>query len=170
MPTSLVVKNGSKIVSSSSGAMPAAGIRHGDGDEVAAAGGLRAEGRDAAHLAHADGELAFAFHGVAAVDGEVDQGGFELGDVGNRKAMAVRYLDVDPDPAADEGTDELRHGLDLRADIEHLRLQRLPAGKCQQLSGQLGSALHGLGNRVDVAPAALLPAARGGAGSRSRSG
>ena len=72
------------------------------------------------------------------------------------KQLLSRYLDVDPDPAADEGTDELGHGLDLRADIEHLRLQRLPAGKCQQLTGQLGSALHGLGNRVDVAPAALF--------------
>ena len=103
-----------------------------------------------------DGQPAFAVHGVAAVDGEIDQGGLELGDVGNCKAIAVGYLDVDPDPAADEGTDELGHGLDLRADIEHLRLQRLPAGKCQQLSGQLGSALHRLGNRVDVAPSSLL--------------
>ena len=72
------------------------------------------------------------------------------------KQLPSRYLDVDPDPAADEGTDQLRHGLDLGADIEHLRLQRLPAGKCQQLSGQLGGALHGLGDRVDVAPAALF--------------
>ena len=156
MPTSLVVKNGSKIVSSSSGAMPLPVSAMAMATKSPLRGGLGAEGRDAAHLAHADGEPAFAFHGVAAVDGEVDQGGLELGDVGNRKAIAVRYLDVDPDPAADEGTDELGHGLDLRADIEHLRLQRLPAGKCQQLSGQLGSALHGLGNRVDVAPAALF--------------
>ena len=54
---------------------------------------------------------------------------------------------------ADEGTNELRHRLDLRADIEDLRLQRLPAGKRQQLRGQLGGALHCFGNRVDVAPA-----------------
>ena len=34
--------------------------------------------------------------------------------------------------------------------------KRLPAGERQQLSGQLGGALHGLGNRVDVAPAPLF--------------
>ena len=43
--------------------------------------------------------------------------------------------------------------LDLGADIEHLRLQRLPAGERQQLPGQLGGAFHGFGNRVDVAAA-----------------
>src|SRR6185436_19055657 len=96
-----------------------AGVRHGDGDEFAAACGLRAQGRDAVDLAHAHGESALAVHGVAAVDGKVDQGGFELGDVGNRKATAVRYLDVDPDPAADQRADQLRDGFGLGADIEY---------------------------------------------------
>ena len=50
----------------------------------------------------------------------------------------------------------MRHGFDLVADIEHLRLQRLPAGERQQLSGELGGALHRLANRVDVAPAPLF--------------
>ena len=99
LPTCLVVKNGSKIVSSRSGAIP------GPMSVTVIAtksplGGMRPEGRDTVHLAHADGQPAFAFHGVAAVDG--DQRGLELGDVGNRKAIAVRYLDVDPDAAADD--------------------------------------------------------------------
>src|SRR6185437_2200561 len=123
---------------------------------VAAAGGLGAEGGNAVHLAHAEGQPAFAVHGVAAVDGEIDQGGLELGDVGIRKAIAAGDVDLDPDPAADEGADQLDHRLDLRADIEHLRLQRLPAGKRQQLSGQLGGALDGVGNGVDVAAAAIF--------------
>ncbi len=42
------------------------------------------------------------------------------------------------------------------ADVEDLRLQRLPAGKGQQLRGELGGALDGLGDGVDIAAAALL--------------
>ena len=72
------------------------------------------------------------------------------------KQLVVGNVDVDPDPGADQRADQLRHRLDLGADIEDLRLQRLPAGERQQLSGQLGGALHRLGNRVDVAPAALF--------------
>src|SRR4029450_12724876 len=82
-----------------------AGVRHGDGDELAVARRLGAEGGGGGHFPGGAGQPAFAVHGVAAVDGEIDQGGLELGDVGNRKAIAVRYLDVDPDPAADEGTE-----------------------------------------------------------------
>ncbi len=111
-----MVKKGSKIVSISSGAMPLPVSV----TVIATKSPLRADwarrGGSLCDLAHADGEPAFAFHGVAAVDGEVDQGGLELGDVGNRKAIAVRYLDVDPDAAADQGTNELGHGLDLHAD------------------------------------------------------
>ena len=72
------------------------------------------------------------------------------------KQSGSLILDLDPDPAADERTDQLRHGLDLGADIEHLRLQRLAAGKRQQLRGQLRGPFHGFGNRVDVAAAALF--------------
>ena len=103
-----------------------------------------------------DGEPAFAVHGVAAVDREIDQGGLELRDVGNREAIGVGYVDLDPDPAADQGTNKLRDRLDLGADVEHLGLQRLPAGKRQQLAGQFGGALDGIGNRIDVAAAALF--------------
>ena len=72
------------------------------------------------------------------------------------KQSVIGYVDLDPDPAADQRTDQLRHRLDLGADIEHLRFQRLPAGKRQQLAGQLGGALDGLGDRVDIAAAALF--------------
>ena len=103
-----------------------------------------------------DVQPALAVHGIAAVDGEIHQRGFELRDIGDRETVEIGNVDVDPDPGADQRTDQLRHRLDLGADIEHLRLQRLPAGERQQLSGQLGGALHRLGNRVDVAPAPLF--------------
>ncbi len=49
--------------------------------------------------------------------------GFELRDIGDRKAVEIGNVDVDPDPGADQRADQLRHRLDLGADIEHLRLQ-----------------------------------------------
>ena len=101
-------------------------------------------------------KLATLPHGVAGIDREIDQGGLELGDVGNRKAIGVRYVDLDPDPCADQWTHELRDRVDLGADIEHLRFQRLPSGKRQQLPGQLGGAFDGIGDRVDVTAAALV--------------
>ncbi len=70
--------------------------------------------------------------------------------------MEIGDVEIDPDPRADQRADQLRHRLDLGADIEYLRLQRLPAGERQQLPGQLGGALHGLRNGVDVAPASLF--------------
>ena len=70
--------------------------------------------------------------------------------------IGVADVDVDLDAAADERADELGDVLDLGADIEDLRLQRLAAGEGEKLRGELGSALHRLGDRIDVAAAALL--------------
>ena len=112
-----------------------------------------------------DVQPALAVHGIAAVDGEIHQRGFELRDIGDRETVEIGNVDVDPDPGADQRTDQLRHRLDLGADIEHLRLQGLPAGERQQLSGQLGGALHRR-NRVDM-PAPLFRSSRR-RGSRSR--
>ena len=72
------------------------------------------------------------------------------------RQSASSILDVDADPAADQRTDQLRDRLDLRADIEHLRLQRLAAGERQQLPGQFGRAFDGFGDRVDIAAAPLF--------------
>ena len=104
----------------------------------------------------ADRQPAFAVHGIAAVDGEIDQRGLELRDVGDREAIGIGDIDFDLDPAADQRTNKLRHAFDLGADVEHLRFQRLAAGKRQQLRGQLRCPFHGFGNRVDVAAAALF--------------
>src|SRR6185295_19899741 len=127
------------------------GVGHGNGDEVAAAGGLGAERRNLIRVADADVQPALVVHGVAAVDGKIHQRGFELRDIGDRETVEIGNVDVDPDPGADQRTDQLRHRLDLGADIEYLRLQGLPAGERQQLAGQLGGALHRFANRIDVA-------------------
>ena len=67
-----------------------AGIGDRDRNEVAAAGGLRAERRDGMDFLDADSQPAFAVHGIAAVDGEIDQRGLELRDVGDREAIGRR--------------------------------------------------------------------------------
>ena len=72
------------------------------------------------------------------------------------KQSGSAIFDLDLDPGADQRTNQLRHALDLRADIEYLRFQWLPAGKRQQLRGQFRCPFHGFGNRVDIAAAALL--------------
>ena len=110
LPTSLVVKNGSKIASRWSARDAGAGV----GNEMATKSPLRADWARRAgmalDLATLIVEPAFAVHGVAAVDGEIDQRGLELRDVGDREAVGVVDIDLDPDPAADQRTDQLRDG------------------------------------------------------------
>ena len=133
-----------------------AGVGNGDGDEVAAARGLGAQGRDGVNFLDCDCQQAFLVHGIAAVYGEIDQRGLELRDVGNCEAIDIGDIDLDPDPGADQRTNKPRHAFYLRADIEYLRFEWLPAGKRQQLSGQFRCPFHGLGNRIDIAAPAIL--------------
>src|SRR5262249_12534579 len=72
---------------------------------------------------------------------------------GKREAVLVADLDLDLDAAADERADQLRDVLDLRADVEHFRLERLAAGEGQKLRRQLGGALHRPGDRLDLTAA-----------------
>ena len=101
-------------------------------------------------------KAALAGHRIAGIDGEIDQRGFELRDIGGGKTPEIAKLDLDLDPAAHQRADQLRDALDLRADIEHLRRQRLAPGKGQQLAGQLRCAIHRVRNRIDVTAAAIL--------------
>ena len=156
LPTSLVVKNGSKILSSWSAAMPMPVSCI----EIATNSPLRPGCARRAGmplgLADCDRQAAFAIHGIAAVDGEIDQRRLELRDVGDGMAVRIADFDVDLDAPADQRPDQLRDALDLGADIEDLRLQRLAAGEGEQLAGQFGGPFHGFRDGVDIAAAALL--------------
>ena len=133
-----------------------AGVRHSDGDEVAASRGLAAEWRDDGNFPDVDGQSPFAVHGIARIDGKIDQSGLELRDVGDGKTIGVGDLDLDFDPAPDQRTNQLCDGFDLGADVEDLRRQRLAAGKRQQLRRQLRGPFDRLRDCVDIAPAALF--------------
>ena len=72
------------------------------------------------------------------------------------KQLTSVDVDLDPDPAAHQRTNKPRHAFDLGADIEDLRFQRLPAGKRQQLRGQLRCPFHRFRDRIDVTAAAVF--------------
>ena len=156
LPTSLVVKNGSKMASSMSAGIP---------DPVSVTEtatnrpSRRAWPRSTGMASTASTwmtRLPSSRHRIAGIDGEIDQRGFELRDVGGGKTGRIAQLDLDLDPAAHQRADQLRDAFDLRADIEHLRRQRLPPGKGQQLAGQLRGAIDRVRNRIDVTAAPVL--------------
>src|SRR5882757_4323368 len=103
LPTSLVVKNGSKIASIWSAAIPVPVSAM----AMAMKFPLRADWARSAGMAGIFLTLMVSRPSsfmASGVDREIDQGGLELRDVGDRKAIGVRYVDLDPDPGADQRT------------------------------------------------------------------
>ena len=133
-----------------------AGIGHRDRDEIAAAGGLGAQRRDGATLRTPIVSWPSPSMASRPLTARLIIAVSNCAMSAIAKQSVSDQLDLDADPAADQRTNQLRHGVDLVADIEDLRLQRLAAGECQQLRGQLRGALHGFGDRVDIAAAALF--------------
>src|SRR6201999_4148867 len=72
------------------------------------------------------------------------------------KTRTIAKANLDLNSAAHQRTDQLCDAFDLLADIEHLRRQRLAAGKSQQLTSQLGRAIDRVRDRIDVAAAAFF--------------
>ena len=81
---------------------------------------------------------------------------FELRDVGGGKTRTIAKIELDLNSAAHQRADQLRDAFDLRADIEHLRRQRLAAGKSQKLAGQFRRAIDRVRNRIDVTAAPIF--------------
>ena len=133
-----------------------AGVPDRDGNEFSVAPVAGARRRDRIGLLDPDGNQTLILHRIPAVDGEIDQGCLELRDVRHRETFRVANFKSDLNSSADQRADQLRDSFDLQADIEHLRSQRLPPRERQQLSGQFGCAINGVGNRIDVAAAAIL--------------
>jgi hypothetical protein len=116
-------------------------VGHGDGD--LAIGGFDGEG-DGAPL-----------HGIAGIDHQVDQGGFELVevrlDVAGLRGALHQHLHVRTDDAAQHFGDLF----DLMQHREHFRAQCLATGEGQQLAGELGGAVGGVEDGVQVTLLAL---------------
>ncbi len=101
--------------------------------------------------------MAAARHGVAGVQGEVDDDLLDLAGIGvdvGGGGRAARDLDV----LADQPAQQLGGLLDHRAEREDLGLQHLLAAESQQLAGERGRPL---GRPGDLLEAVLAPRVAG---------
>ena len=125
-------------------------------DEVATDRRVAANRRNDRDGMHSDGEGALAVHGVPGIDGHVHEGRVELARVGVDEAGLVREVGDHLDARTAQGADHVADGGDALAGVEDLGLQGLPAREGQQLTRELGGAVDRVGDRADVALAALL--------------
>ena len=158
LPTSLVVKNGSKIVSSWSGAMPLPVSVTEIAMKSPPRRGLRAQRRDAAapcarrwsrRPSPSMASRALTARLISAVSN------WAMSAIAKQSPIVDISTSIRMRPPT-SGRTSCATASTWRADIEDLRLQRLPPGKGQQLPGQLGGALDGVGDRVDIAAAPLF--------------
>nr|GEU28229.1 hypothetical protein [Tanacetum cinerariifolium] len=98
-----------------------------------------------------DGEPAGAFHGVARIDGQVQDRVFHLGHVDGSAPQAAGHHGLDFHFGAQRAAQHVFHAVEQAADLDHLGRQRLAPGERQQVAGQAGAALDA-GQRI-VEPA-----------------
>ena len=99
------------------------------------------------HVPACDGEQPAARHGVARVDGEVEQHLFELARVGEHQLQIRRHGNLEADILPDRSS---QHGLESGYDVAQLggpQLEHLLAPERQQL---LGQPLEVLGGVLDI--------------------
>ena len=152
LPTSLVVKNGSKILSRTSAGMPwpvssTSISTYSAGDErlfleVGAFGGGK--------VARAQQDVAAVAHRVARVDDQIDDHLLELVEVGLDQPEIAAVHDVEIDRLADQPAQQhLQFGQHV-AELQGLRPQRLPAREGEQLPHQARRAIGVLLDLHDV--------------------
>ena len=121
----------------------------GDGDDDVPAGAHIGIGRDIVVIelddASFDCELAAAAHGIAAIDGEVDERSLKLGRVGFDEGVFRRQHQLQFHRLADRAADEREHVPDEVIDPHLFRLHSLLAREAQQLPRQLGTLFRRLG-------------------------
>ena len=96
-----------------------------------------------------DAQLAAFGHGVAGVDGQVDQRAFQLVRVRervHRRARLGRH-DHHPHGIRQRAPQQVHRVVDQLGHIDRLRRQRLLSGEGQQAADQLGAAVRGLERR-----------------------
>ena len=136
MPTSLVVKNGSKILSMISGGMPVPVSS--TSTSTYSPIGMPLYWNFAlcvgADIGGAQRELAAVGHRVARIDHEIDDHLLELREIGlHRPEVALRH-DVERDPLADQPAQQHGQVVDHVAEVDDLRAQRLLAREREQVA------------------------------------
>jgi len=102
------------------------------------------------------GQGALAIHCVPCIEGDVDQCGFKLAGIDPRKTRLRRHLDTYMNARACDALQHLADVLYTLAHVEDFRVQRLAAGKGEQLAGQLAGPFHGIRHRAHIALATLF--------------
>ena len=120
-----------------------AGVRHGQHHVVAGRHlGVPARVVLVQHLVgNLDRQPAAAGHGVAGVQGEVQQRALDLRRVGHGGPQARRVHDADLDVLAQRPLQQVRHVGQQRGEVDRHGRERLLARERQQLLGQRGAAL-----------------------------
>ncbi len=104
-----------------------------------------------------DGEFAAGGHGVAGVDGEVDQNLFELAGVGSDRPQPGGGGDDQVDVLAEGAAQQvLEAGGDV-VEVEDLWVRDVAAGEDQQLAGEPRGALGCAADLLDVGEHGLQP-------------
>ena len=87
-----------------------------------------------------DDQLAAVRHGVAGVEGEIEDRGGQLIGIDDGQAYFVRENRFDLDVLAERSLQQFRGIDDQRIDVGFLRFERLLACERQQLLGEVGAA------------------------------
>ena len=107
-----------------------------------------------------DAQRAALGHGVAGVDGQVDQHLLQLARVGEHRPQLRAQVDVQPDVLAEGAQQQLLDLADDGVEVQHPRLHDLAPAEREQLVGQFGGPLAGPQDLGDVL-AGLRPLAGG---------
>ena len=99
-----------------------------------------------------DGQHAAAIHRIPRIGDEVHKCSVELIDVDIDRQWPGAKIERDHGRRAQHGLQHLRDLLKMARRVENLALHRRAPREGQQLAGQLGCAICGVGNRVHVTP------------------
>jgi hypothetical protein len=129
----------------------AAGVGHLD-QHVLAARHLVRQDRGQAGVGGADGQHAGAVHGIARIDGQVQQYIVELVGIDQGTPQSVLDIGGDLGARAEHAPHHVVHLVQQVAGVDDHCLQRLAPGKRQQVRGQLGAAPDAGQRHLDPGP------------------
>ncbi len=159
LPTSFVVKNGSKTRRRVSRVHPDARVGDLEHDVRSRHELGGTDGRPPfvhPRVGRADGEVAAVRHRVSRVDHEIHEHPLDLSAIAHDGRHHRRGLVVDHDAIANQAPKHRQQILDEIVQVERRRLHHLPAAEGEQLFRQVGRAIGGL---LDLGDLFLAPVA-----------
>ena len=146
MPVPLVVKNGSVARASVSASMPSPVSRQRQPD-IAAGTQLGVAHRDL--VAGGDGQDAAGRHGIARIDGEIEQRRLELVRIGHHTVESEREAGFDGDLRPERALQQVAHAARQLDQVDRPQVELLPPREGQHALRQGGAALRALQGVVE---------------------